>query len=110
MADYAYFFSYKAETWAALIANPSDRTPAVRSTVEDAGGELKELYYTAGELGGLAIIEAPDSDTAAAIGLVIKASGAFDALTIQQLIRAADFVSLLSSAQGAAPSYRHPGD
>jgi uncharacterized protein with GYD domain len=110
VATFAFFFSYKAETWARLLANPTDRTPAVRATVEDAGGELTALYYTMGELGGLAIIEAPDPDIAAAISLVILGSGAFEAVRVQQLMTASDFVHVLTSAQESTPGYRHPGD
>ena len=110
MAEFACAFSYTPEAWARLIAEPGDRTPAVRRTVEDAGGELTALYYTLGELGGLALFAAPDADTAAGIGLVIRASGAFERVTIQQLTRAADFVSVLDGARAASPGYRRPGD
>ena len=110
MAEFAYFFSYTAETWARLMAAPSDRTPAVRSTVEDAGGQLKALYYTTGELGGLAIIEAPDAETATAVNLVIAGSGAFEKVTMQQLVPASDFVSVLSAAGRSVAGYRRPGD
>jgi uncharacterized protein with GYD domain len=109
MAEYAFSFTYKPEAWARLIADPGDRTPAVRSTVEDAGGELKALYYTLGDLGGLAIVEAPDPETAAAIGLVITASGAFDDVSARQLTPASEFVPVLRRAQAAAPGYRRPG-
>lgn len=109
MPDYAYHFSYKPETWAQLLANPTDRTPAVRATVEDAGGELKTLYYTLDELGGLAIAHAPDADTAATIGLVITASGAFTDVRIQPLVSAADVVPVLERARDAAAGYRRPG-
>jgi uncharacterized protein with GYD domain len=110
VSTFAYFFSYTPEAWARLVAEPGDRTPAVRATVADAGGELTALYYTMGELGGLAIAEAPDPETASAIGLVITSSGAFESVRIQQLVTAADFVGALSRAQQASPGYRRPGE
>ncbi len=109
MASFAFFFSYLPETWAHLIAEPGDRTPAVRRTVEDAGGELTALYYTLDDLGGLALIDAPDTETAAAINLVITGSGAFASVRFQQLTSAADATSVLGRAQEAAPGFRRPG-
>ncbi len=109
MATFVYFFSYKPETWSRLIAGPADRTAAVRSTVEDAGGTLAALYYTMDDLGGIAVVEAPDAGTAAAISLVITGSGAFDAVRVQQVMTAADFTSVLHHAQAAVPGYRNPG-
>ncbi|GAA4795985.1 GYD domain-containing protein [Actinomycetospora chlora] len=109
MPDYAYFFSYRPETWAQLLAGPGDRTPAVRATVEDAGGELRSLYYTLDAFGGLAIVGAPDADTAATIGLVITASGAFTDVRVQPLVNAADVVPVLERARDTAAGYRRPG-
>ncbi|WP_084681779.1 GYD domain-containing protein [Actinomycetospora chiangmaiensis] len=109
MATFAYFFHYKPESWARMTSNPGDRTEAVARTVREAGGELTALYYTLGELGGLAIAEAPTPEVAAAINLVITGSGAFDRVTVQQLVTAADFVPVLTNAQQAAPGYRKPG-
>jgi uncharacterized protein with GYD domain len=107
--DYAYSFSYKPETWAQLMAAPRDRSPAVRATVEDAGGELRSLYYTLDTFGGLAIVHAPDAETAATIGLVITASGAFTDVRVQPIVSAADVVPVLERAQHAAAGYRRPG-
>jgi uncharacterized protein with GYD domain len=109
MASFAYFFSYKPETWARLVAEPGDRTPAVRQTVADAGGELTGLYYTLDDLGGIALVEAPDADTAAAISLVITASGAFAWVRVQQLWPASDVMPILDAAQAAAAAFRRPG-
>ncbi|HEY2220730.1 GYD domain-containing protein [Actinomycetospora sp.] len=109
MATYAYIFSYKAETWARLIAEPHDRTAAVRSTVEDAGGTLEALYYTVDDLGGLALVEAPDADTAAAINLVIIGSGAFETVRVQRIVPAAEFTAVLGRAQAASHGFRRPG-
>jgi uncharacterized protein with GYD domain len=109
MASFAFFFSYKSETWSRLVAEPADRTPAVRQTVEDAGGTLTALYYTLDDLGGLALVDAPDAETAAAISLVITASGAFASVRVQQLWPAADVTPILDGAQAAAAAFRRPG-
>jgi uncharacterized protein with GYD domain len=109
MATFAFSFSYTDEAWARLVATPADRTPAVRRTVEDAGGALTALYYTVEGLEGFALVEAPDVEVADTVGLVIRASGSFDEVRIQQLVSAADFVSVLTRAQKTAPGYRAPG-
>lgn len=109
MASFAFSFSYKPETWARLVADPADRTPAVRTTVEEAGGQLTALYYTPDDLGGLALVEAPDADTAAAINLVILSSGAFASTRVQRLTPAAEFTGVLERAMTTAPGFVRPG-
>jgi uncharacterized protein with GYD domain len=61
------------------------------------------------DLGGLALVEAPDADTAAAISLVITASGAFASVRVQRLWPAADVTPFLEKAQETAAGFRRPG-
>lgn len=60
MPVYMTQFSYTAEAWRSLSAQPEDRTEVIRNLVEDAGAKLICLYYSFGDYDGLLIVEAPD--------------------------------------------------
>ena len=71
MAKYAMFFSYTSEAWARLIDHPEDRTAVARHVVESAGGTLESIYWMLGDRDGLAIVDVPDSVSAAAVSLAV---------------------------------------
>ena len=68
--------SYTPEALARLIANPQDRTEAVRGPIEKLGGKIKDLYFAFGEHDAMLITEMQDSVSAAAIALAFSAGGA----------------------------------
>jgi uncharacterized protein with GYD domain len=110
MTKYALFFSYTAEAWSGMIANPNDRSNAVRTILENMGGGLDSMYYMFGDRDGFVIFDAPDSDAAAALALLVTSTGAFRSAETHQLIAPADLLGVLSKANAAKGSYTKPGD
>jgi uncharacterized protein with GYD domain len=110
MARFVTFFSYTSEAWARLLDNPGDRSGPVGATIADAGGRLLSLDYLFGERDGMAVFEAPDSATAAAVALVIGGSGAFRSVTTHELVSSAELVDVLHRAAAARPGYARPGE
>jgi uncharacterized protein with GYD domain len=76
MPYFLHQVSYTPEALAKLIANPHDRTEAVRGPVEKLGGKIKELYFAFGPSDAVLITEMPDNVSAAAIALAFAAGGA----------------------------------
>ncbi len=83
--------SYTPEALARLIANPQDRTEAVRGPIEKLGGKIKDLYFAFGEHDAMLITEMPDNVSAAAIALAFAAGGA---------LRTCRTTALMSTAEG----------
>ena len=110
MARYVTFFSYTSETWSRLLDNPGDRSGPVGATIADAGGRLVSLDYLFGERDGMAVFEAPDSATAAAVALVIAGSGAFRSVATHELVSSTELVDVLRKAAAARPGFARPGD
>jgi len=81
--------SYTPEALARLIANPQDRTAAVRGPIEKLGGKIKDMYFAFGEHDAMLIM--PDSVSAAAIALAFAAGGA---------LRTCRTTALMSTAEG----------
>jgi uncharacterized protein with GYD domain len=101
MAHYLANFAYTAETWAALRANPTDRTTVVGNLAEKLGCRLVGLYYQFGEYDGVLIFEAPDDTAANAFMLAAVAPGHIKATKTTRLITPSEVVAALRKSQAA---------
>ncbi len=109
MAKYALFFSYTPQTWAALIAKPSDRAAAASAALEAVGASMESLYFMFGERDGFVIFDAPDSASAAAAAIAVGSTGAFAHLQTHELIAPEDLAGILGRAASSVGSYQPPG-
>jgi uncharacterized protein with GYD domain len=107
MPLYMSTFEYKPEVWAELVANPENRTETVSRILQDAGCNLKGLWYAFGASDGFALIEAPDNATGASVAIAISASGAFRKFETTVLMTQDELLNALTKAQDVA--YVAPG-
>jgi uncharacterized protein with GYD domain len=82
----------------------TSRTEAIASMVESVGGSVESVYYAFGPIDVYAIVELPDHASAAALSLIINASGAVKVelvvlMTPEEMDRATQ----------KSPTYRPPG-
>jgi uncharacterized protein with GYD domain len=76
MPKYLLQGSYTAEGSKGLLKDGgSKRRAAAKTLVESLGGKIECLYFAFGETDVLAIVDMPDSASAAAASLAIGASG-----------------------------------
>jgi uncharacterized protein with GYD domain len=76
MPKYLLQGSYTAEGSKGLLKDGgSKRRVAAKTLVESLGGKIECLYFAFGETDVLAIVDMPDSASAAAASLTIGASG-----------------------------------
>ena len=108
MPVYLMRFTYKAETWSRLLANPEDRRDAARAYAEQVGGTLHGFWYGFGEYDGYAILEAPDNVAMASVVLAITAGGALGAVETTPLMTVEETLEAL--AKGKDIGYRRPGE
>jgi uncharacterized protein with GYD domain len=107
MAKYAVLFGLTGEAIKRFVAQPSDRAAVVRGLAESVGGSLESYYWMFGQYDGLAIVELPDSRTAAAVSLAATGSGAFTRFETHELIAAGDLIQIAERAKQI--SYQPPG-
>jgi uncharacterized protein with GYD domain len=107
MAKYLCLFNLTSEAINRFVAKPSDRAAIVRGLAESAGGSLESYYWMFGQYDGMAILEAPDSHTMAALTLVVTGSGAFAHFETHELIESSDLGGIAEQARGI--SYTPPG-
>jgi uncharacterized protein with GYD domain len=82
----------------------SKRRQVVQQMIEKAGGKLHSMYFAFGEADVLGIAEFPDQVTAAALSLVVNASGAVQ-FRSTPLLTAEE----IDAAAKKSISYRPPG-
>jgi len=108
MAKYALFFSYTQESWAHMVKNPTDRSAAAREIAESLGGSLEAFYWMFGEHDGLAVVDMPDSVTAAAVSVAVASSGALERGQTTVLFDHDDQEAMLEQAKTALAAYHPP--
>jgi uncharacterized protein with GYD domain len=101
MPLYMYQAAYTAESMAAQIKEPQDRIEAVRPSFEAMGATILAGGYPLGEYDVLAIYEAPDDATAAALAMAIAAGGATRSAKTTRLLSGAEWIESLRKAQGS---------
>lgn len=105
MPRYLIRASYTADGAKALIREGgSKRKAAVDRMVDGLGGSIDFFYYALGQDDVYAVANVPDNVTAAAISLVVNASGAVTLSTIPLLT-----TEELDAACRMTVNYRAPG-
>ena len=107
MPQYMLQYAYTAETWAALTANPQDRSEPVRALAQKFDGRLIDLYYTMGEYDGVVILEMPDDASAMAFVLAATAPGHLRTTRTTRLMPPEEAMQAMQKARGIG--YTAPG-
>jgi uncharacterized protein with GYD domain len=108
MAKYLAMFSYSDEAMAAMVEHPTDREGAVRTLLDHVGARLESFYWMFGAADGIAVVEAPDSVTMAAISTAIRSTGTVRSET-HVLFGADEVHRILETARDARATFTTPG-
>jgi uncharacterized protein with GYD domain len=63
------------EAWQAIYESPRDRREVLAEMLEAAGGKLLNYYFAFGDADVVLIMDAPDSETAAAAAIAVARAG-----------------------------------
>lgn len=107
MARYLIQASYSTQGISDLVKNPQDRSATVRPVVERLGGRIESFDFAFGDYDIVAIMEAPDNVSAAALAMAVGAGGALSAYKTTVLIPMEEALEAMRKAGGAG--YRPPG-
>jgi len=108
MPSYLFRFGYTTESWAGLTEHPEDRRDMLASRIFGMGGRLNGFWYSLGDHDGYALVELPDTTTAAAIRAAILATGSLTHLEATPLLSVEEMVDALQHARDFA--YSTPGN
>ncbi|MCB5275167.1 hypothetical protein BJG92_02715 [Arthrobacter sp. SO5] len=105
MTKYLFEANYVGEGIKGLMREGgTKRRDAVIEALKSVGGSLECFYYSFGETDVLGVFEIPDQASAAALSLMINATGSVN-LRLKPLMTPED----IDEAAKKTPSYRPPG-
>lgn len=109
MPVFITYASYSNAGIKGIMDKPTDRTAAIKSLVEKAGGKLLAAYMTTGPHDVVLITEAPDGSDAVAVGMVAAASGAVSKIETVRAWSLGEFKGIAEKASKFAAAYVPPG-
>jgi uncharacterized protein with GYD domain len=107
MALFMIQAAYTPEAWANMAKNPQDRREAVRPLAEKLGGKLLDIYFCLGEYDVVLLVEAPDSEAAAAMSVGAVTAGHLKSIRTTPLFTADQGMAIMRKA-GALGPFRPP--
>jgi uncharacterized protein with GYD domain len=99
--------AYTPQAWAALTKKPENREEVFRGLVQKLGGRVVSFHHCFGEYDIVAIYEAPDETTAAAMVLAAVSPGHLKATKTTTLMTTEQTMEAMRKA--GAQTYRAPG-
>ena len=99
--------SYTPEAWRAQVGSPQDRSVAMKTMIEAAGGKMLHFFYAFGEYDVVIISEAPDNTAYSSVALAAAAGGSVSKLKTTVLMTTEEGLAALQGAGEVA--YRPPG-
>jgi uncharacterized protein with GYD domain len=109
MPTFITYASYSQAGIKGIVDKPTDRTEAIKTLVEKAGGKLVTAYMTTGTNDVVLITELPDGSDAVAVGMAAAASGAVSKIETVRAWTLGEFKGIAEKAARAATSYVPPG-
>jgi uncharacterized protein with GYD domain len=104
MPNYLVQVSYSSEALAALIANPHDRSEAVKKVAKKLGGKVHGAWFAFGDYDVVLIMEMPDNASAAGLALAAAAGGSCKTVKTTPLLTIQEGLEALGKA--AASGYK----
>jgi uncharacterized protein with GYD domain len=98
MASYLLQVGYTPEAWSAMLKTPQDRAEAVRGPIEKLGGRIDRIWFSFGDYDVVAVLEMPDSVSAAAFSIAASAGCASRTVKTTPLLSAADGIESMKKA------------
>ena len=109
MAFYLVQLAYTSESWAAMIANPTNRVEAVTPVLEQVGGRFAGEWFAFGKYDVVFIMEASDNQAASAFAVAVTASGAVKSYKTTPLMAIDEGIAAMKKAGELSKSYKPPG-
>jgi uncharacterized protein with GYD domain len=103
------YASYSNAGIKGIIDKPTDRTEAIRTLVDKAGGKLLAAYMTTGPHDVVLITDHPDGSDAVAVGMAAAASGAVAKVETVRAWTLGEFRGIAERAARIAQAYVPPG-
>lgn len=98
MPSYLIQLSYGPEAVAAFVKRPQDRKEVIQKLLSQIGGTLVGSWMSFGEYDAVLVVDGPDNIGAAAVSMVVTASGAFKSFKTTPLLSAEEALEAMKKA------------
>ncbi|TXH32622.1 MAG: GYD domain-containing protein [Rhodospirillaceae bacterium] len=105
MGYYLLQWKYKDAQVKRMIAKPHDRQAMAAKAIEPFGGKLHSFFFAFGPIDGLAIVEYPDNESAAASAMLVAGADVVDSLSTTVLLTSAEAEKAMKRVGSAKHSY-----
>ena len=109
MCKFMIKFDYSTGSWARMARVTDDRTAAVTAMMDSLGGSLQAIYWDAQKCAAYALVDLPDSVSAAAAVTAAASTGAFVGVEAHELLTEHQVHDALTLAKVAGKAYHAPG-
>ncbi len=99
MAHYLVQGSYTPSSIKAMVGSPQDRSNAIRTLIESAGGKFHHVFFSLGECDFHILCELPDNVSAAAMALIVGGSGSTASYRTTVLLTPAEATAAMTKAK-----------
>jgi uncharacterized protein with GYD domain len=100
MSVYMIQASYTSQAWAAMASKAEHREQVFRNLCEQTGCKYIASYYCFGEHDVMALYDAPDAKTAAAVAVAVTAAGHLKTAKTTPLLTDAEGFEVMKKASG----------
>ncbi|MDP8975563.1 MAG: GYD domain-containing protein [Actinomycetota bacterium] len=101
MPTYAVSASYNPQHWSRLAQAPAAAGIGLRRVLAAVGGSVTSMHWALDTLELVAIVNAPDAESMAAVSISMAATGVFAAFTTRQLVESTELADVLRRADAA---------
>lgn len=100
--------SYTPEAWTAQLQNPTNRIETLKPVLESVGAHFESAYFAFGDYDIVAVIDAPDNLSAAALSLTFSSGGAVKAIRTTPLMTIEEGLEAMRKGARALAAYKSP--
>jgi uncharacterized protein with GYD domain len=100
--------AYTPEAWAAQLEHPTNRIDLLKPVLDTVGARFESAYFAFGSYDIVAVIEAPDSISAAALSLAFSSGGSVRDISTTPLLTVEEGLQAMIKGARAAAAYKPP--
>jgi len=108
MARFLIQVAYTPQAWAAQLERPENRIEVLKPTLASVDAKFETAYFAFGEYDIVAVIDAPDNVSAAALSLCFSAGGALRECKTTPLMTIDEGLEAMRKGQRALATYKSP--
>ena len=109
MAFYLVRAKVSQDYMQALVERPEDRLVTTTRLLQSVGGRLHYYFFSFGEFDIVMVYELPDTESAAALSMVMSSSGTVTEIETTPLLTMEEAISAMSQAGEVVGIYQPPG-